>query len=180
MQFNLPRRALCIAMEMRERHIAFVIDQKGRAWVTDPGVVVLHMDHTNVFHAIEDLAYCRNVLAIHAYRDGLEASDGLDDLSEDLLSGLGAAAPHVRTVRPQDLSALLFLVLTGNIEAVFFGRRFALVDGLHGDISFRKAFCGQRIACPCGKDPSMVLISPFAERMGTFCYPKDLVFNSVR
>ena len=128
-------------MEVRKRHIALVVDQEGRARVANPGVVVLHVNHANIFYTVEDLAHRGEILTVHAHGNGLEASNGLDDLGENLLSRLGSAAPHVRAVRPQDPGTLLLLVLTGHIEAVFFRGRFALVDGLHCKLPYRSSTC---------------------------------------
>ena len=92
------------------------------------------MDHADIFHTVEDLAHRGEILTIHAHGNGLEARDRLDNLSENLLSGLGTATPHVRAVRPQNPGTLLLLVLAGHVEAVFFRGRFALVDGLLGPL----------------------------------------------
>ena len=137
------------------------------------------MDHADIFHTVEDLAHRGEILTIHAHSNGLEACDRLDNLGENLLSGLGAATPDVRSMRPQNPGTLLLLVLAGHVEAVFFRGRFALVDGLHRTPPFG-SLSGQHIACPCGKVLSMVLVSPFAEQLGTFRYPKVLVLEAMR
>ena len=118
-------------MEVRECHVALVVDKKRRAGVADPGVVVLHVNHAHVLNTVEDLTHRGDVFSVDAHSDGLKTCNGLDDLGEDLLRRLGAAAPHVGAVRPQNPGTLLLLVLAGHVESVLLWRRLALVNGLH-------------------------------------------------
>ena len=132
--------AVGVKVEMRERNVTLIVDEERRAGVTDPAVVVLHVDNAHVLNAIEDLTHRREVLGVDAHGDGLEACNGLDNLGEDLLCRLSAAAPHIGTVRPQNPSALLLLILAGHIEPVLLGRGLTLVDGLHFQAPFLGAF----------------------------------------
>lgn len=89
------------------------------------------MNNAHVLNAIENLAHRREILGIDTNGDGLEARNGLNNLGKDLLRRLGTAAPHIRTMRPQNPGALLFLILAGHIEPVLLRRGFTLIDGLH-------------------------------------------------
>ena len=123
--------AVSIKVEVRKGHLPIVINEERRAGVANPAVVVLHVDNAHVLNTVEDLAHRGEVFGVDAYRDGLKACNGLNDLGEDLLRRLGAAAPHVGAVRPQNPGALLLLILAGHIEPVLLRRGFTLVDGLH-------------------------------------------------
>ena len=118
-------------MEVRKSNLTIVINEERRAGVANPAVVVLHVDNAHVFNAVEDLTHRGEVFGVDAHSDGLKTCNGLDDLGEDLLRRLGAAAPHVGAVRPQNPGALLLLILAGHIEPVLLRRGFTLVDGLH-------------------------------------------------
>ena len=123
--------AVSIKVEVRKSNLTIVINKERRAGVANPAVVVLHMNHAHVLNAIENLAHRREILGIDTNGDGLKTCNGLDDLGKDLLRRLGTAAPHIRTMRPQNPGALLLLVLAGHVESVLLWRRLALVDGLH-------------------------------------------------
>ena len=128
---TVDKAAIRVKVEVRECHVALVVDKKRRAGVADPGVVVLHMNHAHVLNAIEDLTHRGEVFGVDAHSDGLKTCNGLDDLGEDLLRRLGTAAPHVGAVRPQNPGTLLLLILAGHIEPVLLRCGLTLVDGFH-------------------------------------------------
>ena len=123
--------AVSIKVEVRKSNLTIVINEERRAGVANPAVVVLHVDNAHVLNAVEDLTHRGEVFSVDAHSDGLKTCNGLDDLGEDLLRRLGAAAPHVGAVRPQNPGTLLLLILAGHIEPVLLRCGLTLVDGLH-------------------------------------------------
>ena len=123
--------AVGVEVEVRQTHLALVVDEKCGAWVADPGVVVLHEQNLDVLDLAEKLVDGSVVLGVHADGDLLVAGDGACDLGEDLLRRLRAVAPHVGAVRPEHPRALLLLVLARHEEPVGLGRGLRLDDGVH-------------------------------------------------
>ena len=108
-------------MPVVRTNLALIVDDVGRARVTEPRVIGGHLDNMDVLVLFEHGLAVGIVNLIGAHVDRGELGDGASDVGVLCLRGLGAMCPGVCAVRPAHPHTLLRLELTGHVEAVGLG-----------------------------------------------------------